>query len=430
MKSEPRDGWYPSGARGFEAKLMHGSLSDRARQAIRASVEAEFRRLEVSADCRVEFRPPSSNTGVGITAETAKPAQNHSVSSGTIRIHGLHFSAARQVMFDQVEPILRRYFGEFSEDARRGRWGYLLLRQTCSGVFIAHSEDVDHAAACIPGGMCDALDLRDTRLLLAELDAAGVKWTRCDFAFDDHDVIATPSKVYRACRKGSCSGFRTFLYIESTRGGGGSTCELGRRGAMGGGKQLVVYDKGLEAGDGSRRIRWEARYFQEQARAALLCTLGAIDDADFVARLRSLVGGVCSFIKRTDRNVERCEMLPWWKKLRARLGCASWRVNRPLASLAKSLQAIRDQYGPTLASAAVAFRHLGAGDLVEWLKECVDSSVERLSERHRRLVDEYVRCNSDSSDSLRVPVSPEGWHDRQPRQLRSSGRSSVGAFCH
>jgi hypothetical protein len=125
----------------------------------------------------------------------------------------------------------------------------------------------------VHGAGCNFLG-RDTRSLLAELQALGGIVTRIDYAVDRKDgswahVIAA---AWRSCQDGELMGARRYKLVDDRSGTkqAGFGLYVGARGNMGSGRYIRIYDKGLESKEAAfgQWVRWEVECTGDVARIA------------------------------------------------------------------------------------------------------------------------------------------------------------------
>lgn len=171
----------------------------------------------------------------------------------------------------------------------------------------------------IPGAGCQLVG--DDALVEFAMHARtnwGAHLTRLDIAVDMiGGVESLMQQVEDSCMNGEGCRFRYFRPTQAFSGGKltGRTLDLGKRGKDGSGRMVCLYDKGLETKQlpAGQWVRWEARFYDECADAALdryetaterSRILVAFDAVEF----RHNASGQTHVDRRTP-----CE---WWIKLR------------------------------------------------------------------------------------------------------------------
>lgn len=200
--------------------------------------------------------------------------------------------------------------------SRGYHWGHIAL------LYKPEDRGMGHFLLQIPGSGCTAI--RETRRLsdlCRYLHEHGCKPTRVDIAVDFYSrdgggSVDLVQKVLAACHAGELVGTRTF-----TPGGGfklkagecipeGRSVSLGRRGRLGSGRYVVVYEKGLESGTcgPGQWHRWEARF--SQASAAMLVGALIVDTGE--THLRALALGAMDFLDRPGARRRDRQRASWW----------------------------------------------------------------------------------------------------------------------
>lgn len=392
---------------------------------------------------------PVGNTGVDFTSlvsdQTFTSAYLSTPSESDqhlkISLDWITCSGSREDVFAFADELETFFDVELDETPEAGRHGYHNARVASCGAFIAWSHDRPDAIVVFPGASLSAMSADESFHLLKRLVANRLRPTRIDIAADDYARRVTPGKAYRAFRRGHVHGFQVAWFYDGGRASAGralrgkystgedatyqpptkstgETVYFGRRGKSGAGRQLVIYDKRAESGsDELDCIRWECRLYQERARDAVFVLLDSADASDFVARLGSIVGGSIAFITRTDKNLDRCKLLPWWREMSAAFGSCKWKRPSRKIDLFRTLHALVSQYGPTLCAVQIAFDLLGGGDLNAFLVDASLESAEALSSKHVRAIAAAVQSSGLSRDDVAACVNSykELAHAKMPR---------------
>ena len=337
-------------------------------------------------------KPPVCNTGVKMpNGPDGRVALDW--IQGTF---GLLCEDGREAQLSRMRETLRYHFGDITP-AERAFYGFAHMEMTAAGCFLAWSDDKAYAMFSIPGKCMATLDGEGQLSLFQVLHHQyHAKWTRLDIAFDDFTRSILPAAVHAACQAKEVSGFRSITWHEKSSVGAdevvekGSTCEMGRRGKKGGGKQLVCYDKLLESGGEVPSVRWELRVYKDFAEVAGLVLSQSEDVEQFTVHLASFIGGAVDFLENTgDKHKERRPRVAWWQNLLDMLGQAKLTAKRPKPTLVRTMKHIERAYAPSLASIADAMQQLG-GDFYAWFADVIQLGQERQGERHKAMVKEAV----------------------------------------
>lgn len=196
------------------------------------------------------------------------------------------------------------------------------------GVLIAFDHDLKSRPAFrVPAKGCEFLTATQQRNLIALLLLCGGNFSRLDATSDDYERSILPSTVFRIARDQNIAKFKwqlTELRVGKVgyKGRSGDTFYAGRRGSLGSGRYLRVYDKSVESKGEIDAIRWEIEFSDEPANQAARHLAACNSDASYLQRLADLVASSVDFIDRGkgDKNLSRCPRLPWWDALLSRMG--------------------------------------------------------------------------------------------------------------
>ena len=294
-----------------------------------------------------------------------------------------------------MRELLARFFGELFPNAK-AYFGYGCCEVTPGGAFLLWTDDKrEDACISLPGSVCRSISPFDLLAFMHLVRGLVFRCSRLDVAFHDYARTISPRELADHCRRGSCSGYRVFRLHEGFGGNGGTTgdtLEMGRRGKSGSGSMYCVYDKLLESGDESMNcIRWEFRMFKKLAWVGFSMLCDATDVDALGAKLGELVGGGVDFIDRTtgDKNLDRCDRLPFWVKLLEILGRVKLSRPRVEPKLERSIEVLKQQHAPTIASIAEAYAQLG-GDFYELVADLLVEGAGRMGRKHHALIEQYV----------------------------------------
>lgn len=164
----------------------------------------------------------------------------------------------------------------------------------------------------IPGKPITEITGDEAWELCRELRALGLKCTRFDWAIDDYARGLSLQDIYSSYKDGAFARVRKMHIWEECYAGKppvltGFTC-----GSRQSDKYIRIYDKLIESKGAVNCIRFEVEFkgkcagklFDEFADAP---TVAAAFD---IAAKYSV--GCVDFIDRTDKNLDRCPVAPWW----------------------------------------------------------------------------------------------------------------------
>lgn len=230
----------------------------------------------------------------------------------------------------RIRAMLVERFGE--PDQVRGRWFYEHGERFSNGILLLsgaiasrEKERVDDEAqhegtVCVDvcGSALDDLDSLDRARLCHDLSLGG-RVSRLDLAVDAYhrDRVGLIDCIIDSCTKRELCGAKRWEPKASYDGAslvGYGVC-IGRRGNLGSGRYLRVYDKGLEAGDrpAGRWERYEVEFSGDCAAEAAVDVFR--DVAGWEPRAWARVCGAVSFREDDSSNGElaRRSLCAWWK---------------------------------------------------------------------------------------------------------------------
>jgi hypothetical protein len=308
---------------------------------------------------------------------------------------------------EDVAGIVECHFGQRMDLQRGARFYASTWAFGEADAFIFHSrpdEPLDtvgkaHATMEIKGSalsMLDPDDLYDFFRELCTLDSSRIpdvahvlKTTRIDCAVDDFSHVIEPDRLWEDYAvQGKTYGPRPDQHIRGL-GGHGSTY-FGKRGRLGGGVQLCVYDKSFQSLGVIDSVRWEARFYKQKAESAWDSLQSCLDPRELAAGVSRLVGGVIDVFDESSascgRHLSRRSRAPWFQEFREVLG--SFRVALPPRDPPSSMEAVRRWLqrvaGPRLA--AVKMDCADAGEWDRYLGGVLVSGERRMRPSLRRLI--------------------------------------------
>jgi DNA relaxase NicK len=282
-----------------------------------------------------------------------------------------------------LAAVVERFFGPIVETIR-GRFFCRTAWKFERGAVI-HFEHTD--GVCIldlPGGVLSTLD-GDGRVqvLRGVLEAMGFRCTRIDLAEDFiGSGLGLVGKFTESCRKRECIGNPVWDERHMMRAGEllSNSLTLGRKGSNGNGRQLCVYDKGLEQRTDGNGMFWkigewervELRLYSERASQASMLLYHSLD---WKQTIRELIYGSVEFREQNGaEHRARRPIVKWWADLLGTLQVVATSMGLRLTSLAGTVQWLRRQVAPLMRAMAEE-----AGQALGEFVETIAGDVRRSS---------------------------------------------------
>lgn len=266
--------------------------------------------------------PPAAGTarGGGVDASPSsviRGAKSHEPKPNEISIDWLRFSGPRCVVYE----VLRHLESKFGK-AEPGKGRFFLdsgYHWAEGGVFLDLDQDhnKNHAVIELPGKLITELDFGQVRQLIYDISSYGYRATRVDIAIDFYDRPNLINIIRDSCDRGELCRSKTYQHILERSGSAMSAhgINIGKRGKMGSGRYLRVYDKGLEqkTAEAGEWIRWEVELSDTCAQQ--FATKFAIeDDAIDTATAHAL--WVVEFRENNgSRMLSRRALAEWYQEL-------------------------------------------------------------------------------------------------------------------
>ncbi|NQV32916.1 MAG: replication initiation factor domain-containing protein [Phycisphaeraceae bacterium] len=251
----------------------------------------------------------------------------------------------------KIVEYLAIFFGPDYEQQNFGLWMFdRCIFWPANGVRINYHSTLDGYEKTdgkitleIPGF---ALDVQGNLAVMQLMQGLRILYefqcARVDLYMDDHTMRIRPGEIYKTVYQENPDNpqekpirldFTGFRVIEPKCPGGykGRTHDevvFGRRGSLGGGAYLRIYDKFLESKGVNRSIRYELELSAKKAKLAFAMLSNCGEDCQglevFTSNLASILGGCIAFVKRTgragDKNIDRLEVYEWWQSIIDDLG--------------------------------------------------------------------------------------------------------------
>lgn len=304
--------------------------------------------------------------------------------------------------------LAKDFFGELPEleyaadGSPRGTHNFRYLYTTVSGIRVEHSnhqkpEDSpdQQGSFQVPGSVLSGLSLEDLSDFLALLSHYATRFTRIDLAVDDYARNVSLSEVESAARRGDMTGFRVWeprtgsLAAGCGPSAGFQTVAFGKRGKMGSGKYVRIYDKGIQSGGAKDCIRIEAEYHKFRADEVAR-SLAAAEPCQYHRLILGWLKGTISFIDRKVAECPKdCPLLPWWAAIFSNVDRVCFRPKVVVRSFEKSLEWLETQVAPTFEMVVRCLSLAQEGAIYDFLDRLQTIGSCRLSYHHRRMIDAY-----------------------------------------
>lgn len=326
------------------------------------------RELARSADCSTPPHRTAAGNGEG---GEFPPSTDR---GGTVTWMGVHWLTGTCALPSQmVIEIVSRHFENLHFEALDwGRWTY---KQSA----VEHSTDArilwggQNPGTCVnlPGEACELLGTAGVLALVREL---GLKLTRLDIAWDTD--LFTPADVLAADEAGSSVTHSTYRKWMNERGkkNSGSTFYIGRRGSDSDVRLVRFYDR-----RGPTRVEMELH----GKRAQMLWSV--LDGAELEDWSQGCLAYLVDFVdfrdRTQDKNVGRCDRLPWWEDFTEGAGRLALPLPRKAPTLTSTQRWLEDQVAPALSLVADS-----VPDATKWLKWMLKDGKDRRRKHHTAML--------------------------------------------
>ncbi len=335
-----------------------------------------------------------------------------------IGVHWLRGSFPKQFM-DDILALLQDYFGE-PNPQNKGRWYYKKSYLFANNVTIQYydeMEDKEYAAMMngrftvdIPGRALDELKPDDIIFIVNRLKHFGFSCTRVDIFFDDAERIITPRELQPLADLNHMTGFLRGR-IERDTGHYADNEDMmtfGRRGNIGSGSYLRVYDKTAESDGVIDAIRWELELSNKKAKKFFSrISAGYGDILIFETHIREVIGGCIDFRDKSvgDKNLGRCPRYSFWERILSMLGAAKITIERVKTAVDRAKKWIFRQ---TIGSLQMCHEVFGSDFISQLVTEIIDRN--RLRPEHHNAIAAFRRHRAiyeglDSAFKLNVSLA-------------------------
>lgn len=314
-----------------------------------------------------------------------------------VGVHWLRISFYYKQL-EQILAFVSTFFGECDFDCN----GVLGYDDRCfwpSGVTLNYDSDPkrrqknhrNRITLDCRGSACDMLTVPDLLLLIEGCDRFGGVVTRLDVFFDDYDRIVEPSDLYDVIDRNDFSGFRMAHKKQTLKSGKVVHNEVmfGRRGDMGSGKYLRIYDKYLESKGEKDCVRLECEFTQHKAQQVFKVLAGCDGNIETFATIcGALIVGCITFVHRNgDRNIGRLDVYEFWELITKSLGKLVIRTEKKENTLTGVIEWTERQVSPSLACVRKSF--VSDQKFFAWVIDMLDEGESRMNANQRQIVKRY-----------------------------------------
>lgn len=216
------------------------------------------------------------------------------------------------------------------------------------------------------------------------------KCTRVDLCTDDFSRSLDIRQIKRATDKWHHVGFLDTVkfYEFGIKGSRGLSISFGRRGSSGGGKYLVIYDKGLESEGKIDSIRVELSCYKSYATQSFeqLCDLPYLCWGDIIL---GWISGSIDFRRRKnndDTHPSDRPRLPWWKKFVSDATSIKPSFEYKVDSFEGIKAWLFRQVAPTLCTVMKGLNKHGLDGFSDFFENLIKNGESRLRDKHRYLI--------------------------------------------
>ena len=321
----------------------------------------------------------------------------NSQKSNEVGIHWLRISFNYKQL-EQIIIFISGFFGECDSDGH-GKLGYDDKYFWPSGVTLNYDSDPERRqknhkgriTLDVRGSACDELTVSDLLVLIEGSDCLGGVSSRNDIFFDDFGRSVEPSDLHDVIDRNDFSGFRMAHKKQTSKSGKVVHDEVmfGRRGDMGSGKYLRVYDKNLESKGEIDCIRWECEFTQRKAQQVFKALAGCEGNIEAFATIcGALIGGCINFVHKTgDKNICRLDVYEFWELITDTLGKLFIRIEKKINTLTGVIEWTERQVAPSLACVRKSF--VNEQKFFAWVTDTLDEGESRFNARQRQIVSQY-----------------------------------------
>lgn len=326
-------------------------------------------------------------------------ANSHELTE--VSIDWLRMSGPRSQVWE-AKRMLETYFGPTEEGAGRfflntgHHWAE-------GGVFLDMDKTLNkrHCLVELPGKMLGELEHYDIRQIMHNLASMGFKTTRVDIALDFYNRPNLIDTINQSCLRGELCRSKTFQYIEQRNQDGltGNGINIGKRGKMGSGRYLRVYDKGLETKtlDAGDWIRWEVELSDDCSQQFVL---QYITQDNTIETCISHALWVVEFREKTGAAMlSRRPLAEWFKEITQEVRPERVRAIRTKSTVESYTRWIKTAVAPKLETIAAATRTSVAG-VMRHLAGKVDPQLE------------HLQCPKVRTVSVSMGADPQEMYER------------------
>lgn len=346
------------------------------------------------------------------------PCQVHSDSVGYSPISGLAFHHDYLQGFFELKTVvpllgfLKSFFGEFALERKTFTQHdhiYTHVARTTNNCTVRYYKNIDEDVYIvwvqISGQPMSTLDIRSQlRLFYGLKHCYKFRCTRIDLALDDYKKRISIAWMQKAILRNQMSGYRiTRNHIDTNK------LDV-KKGITFGGKKsqrkLVVYET-LATHPDIDAIRFELRFKEKLACQYFdlltnhtapwyndqFSSYQQIEDMYYqcINFSCSLILGSVNFIKKIDKNINRCPILQWWKRFCNAVGeTDKLSVPREKITIEKSINWIYRQVAVRLSVISIVYNDT----FDTLLQDIIEDGKKRLRKIDKILIQEAIQSYS------------------------------------
>lgn len=300
----------------------------------------------------------------------------------------------------KVRGFIDRFFGQ-SDQIGFGFWGYDCRYEWSNGAFLLYDQRDEtkqiHANRCAfecQGQPCDQLTPYDLTLLMEGLLIFDGRCSRIDVFMDDFNRVICPNDLHDIIERRDFSRFIVGETRQAFKSGELIRDEVtfGRKGKLGSGKSLTIYDKALESEGDRNCVRWELRLIDDRAHDVFVKLAGTCGNIDACALLCGcLVIGSITFVYRTgsEKNIDRLTEYEFWSILKMGLSDLRLRLHKPEQSIIGVIEWTEKQVAPNMSLIYDSFED--EDQFYLWLREAIADGRGRWNVKQKHIISQSLK---------------------------------------
>ncbi len=298
-------------------------------------------------------QPPDGNTGGKLTTSVSPDWLNVTFPSTSMT------AVKDRISLTLGAPVVQD----------RGKHFYRESMRFEDGAILAWSDDLPHCSLSLNGDSCSRFNPESFRQVLKwAIEDQDGKVTRIDLAFDDYTrELVKLDDVHAAANAGDFAGYLTVAAqrpMKRTAAGmviTGDSVTFGKRGKLGSGKQVCIYDKNLESAGRTNAVRIEARFFKDRAAIVGEVLASSLTLESFQRKVCETIGGAIDFVNRIGAHghLDRMARLPFWQRIVDVLGQAPITVLKLVPPLQRTMEYFKHVLAKSFATSLQVIEVMG-----------------------------------------------------------------------